>query len=88
MTTIVVETKEQKRIRMAALGHIPARGPGRCCLCNSKIAPGQYIGRMPGGWQPRSRQRWAHRRCREALCEQIRAKAECLRIAVSAGVTQ
>lgn len=78
-------TNVDKAARMAAIGYIPAKGPGRCCLCGKGIGQGQYIGRMPTGWQPRSRLRWAHRRCRETLTDQIRAKAERLGMLVSAG---
>jgi hypothetical protein len=84
-STTSVETREQKRLRMAALGYVPAARPGKCCLCGKGIGEGQYIGKMPDGWQPRSRQRWAHRRCREALREQVRQKAVALGTAASAG---
>lgn len=73
--TTNVETKEQKRIRMAELGYVRADHPGRCCLCGKGITPGQYLAKMPAGWQPRSRLRWAHRRCHAKLVEQIRARA-------------
>ena len=82
--TIAEETKVGKAARLARLGYIPAQGPGRCCLCGKGIGQGQFIGRMPDGWQPGSRQRLAHRRCREALKDQIRAKAERLGIVVPA----
>ncbi len=85
MTTNVAETKEQKRARMAQLGYIQSDRASRCCLCGKGVTIGMYVGRMPDGWQPGSRLRWCHRRCREALKDQIRAKAERFGIVVPAG---
>jgi hypothetical protein len=62
MTTSVVETKDEKRARLALLGYVPATRPGKCCLCGKQVGQGQYIGKLPDGWQPKSRPRWAHRR--------------------------
>jgi hypothetical protein len=83
-TTTAPETKDEKHARMAALGYVPATRPGKCCLCGNGIGQGQFIGKMPDGWQPKSRLRWAHRRCREALKAQITAKAERLGVVVPA----
>jgi hypothetical protein len=82
--TPATESKIDKAERMAALGYIPAARPGKCCLCGKGVGQGQYIGKLPDGWQPKSRLRWAHRRCREALLEQVRAKAERLGVVVPA----
>jgi hypothetical protein len=85
ITTNLVETQQQKRTRLARLGYVPAARPGKCCLCGKGVSKGQYIGKMPDGWQPASRLRWAHRRCREALKAQITAKAERLGVVVPVG---
>lgn len=82
--TTSVEAKSEKAARMAALGYVAAVRAGKCCLCGKQVAEGQYIGKMPDSWQVRSRQRWAHRRCRETLKDQIRAKAARLGIVVPA----
>ncbi len=59
---------------MLALGYIPARQPGLCCLCGKHIGTGQFIRKMPDSWQPALKRRWAHRRCVEVLRENIRAR--------------
>jgi hypothetical protein len=65
MTTSVVETKDEK---LALLGYVPATRPGKCCLCGKQVGQGEYIGKLPDGWQPKSRPRWAHRRTTPATC--------------------
>lgn len=69
------ETIGDKRSRMAALGYAPAGKPTRCCLCTGKIAPGQYVGKMPASWDPSNPRRHAHHRCIDKLREHLRAKA-------------
>jgi len=73
------ESKIEKAGRLAKLGYVAAKGPGRCCLCGKGVGQGQYIGKMPDGWQPRSRLRWAHRRSVEQLKDAIRARTEAVR---------
>ena len=74
--TSSAETKADKAARLTAAGYLPARGPGRCCLCRNKIAPGQFIGRMPPSWRPGTKRRHAHHRCVEALKGELRARLE------------
>ncbi len=83
--TTTTETKEQKAERLAKLGFIPARGPGRCCLCSGKIAPGQFIGRMPSSWRPEAKRRHAHYKCIEQRKAAVEAKAERLGVVAPAG---
>lgn len=80
--TTSVETKAEKAERLAKLGYLQSERDGRCCLCGKGITIGMYVGKLPDGWQPRSRLRWAHRRCVEQLKEAIRAKAGRLGIVV------
>jgi hypothetical protein len=83
--TAGTETKEQKRIRMAQLGYVPATRAGLCALCGKQIAVGQYVGKMPDSWQPTLKRRHSHRCCLEALKAKVRAKAERLGVVVPAG---
>jgi len=74
MTTTT--NRAAKAARMGARGFFPAAGPGRCCLCGRMIHGGQYIGRMPDPWKPRSKRRHCHYGCYDQLVARIRAKAE------------
>ena len=77
MTT--AEAREEKRIRMAQLGYVPAARSGLCALCGKQIAAGQYVAPMPDSWRPALKRRLAHRRCLEALKDRIRARLEAAR---------
>ena len=85
MTTNVVETKEEKRRRMAAGSYVSADRAGKSCLRGKQVAPGQYVGRMPSSWRPETKRLHAHYRCIDQLREQVRRKAAALGIVVTPG---
>lgn len=72
MPTIKKETQAEKATRPARRGYLPSRRPGRCCLCDGKIASGQFIGRMPAAWRPETKRRHAHYRYVDGLGEEVR----------------